>query len=200
MIQIIPFNEISTNKLFDFLRGAKLNNEPASENMFSDNWESESNTLPYKLFVEKIYDNGVFNLALDNSKIVACSGCYPSKFDSNVLICGSRTWVNKEYRAKYLSTNYMLPIEKQWAIDNNFKIVALSFNEYNKHIITAMTRNGLGYKRTIKSEKHMFYDNMNIVPFPVNIQYTKQYVIYEKLTDYDFDWASIRYNSEDQGL
>jgi hypothetical protein len=200
MLTVQPYNTVSTDKLFDFFKQAKLSNEPASVNMFSDNWETESNTLPYKLFVEKLYDNGLFNVALDNGEIVACSGCYPSKFHSSVLLCGSRTWVNKDYRARYVSTEYLLPEEKKWAKENDFKVVALSFNEYNKNIIKAMSRNGLGYKRTVKGEKHMLSSNMNVVPFPVTIQYTKQYVIYEKLTDWDFDWESIRYNLNDCSL
>lgn len=193
MITIKPFNSVSTEMFFDFLRNASMSNDPAGINMFSDNWETDTHTLPYKLYVEKMYDNGMFNVALHDGKIIACSGCYPSKFDSSVLIIGSRTWVNKDYRTKRISTEYLLPEEKKWAIDNNFKIIALSFNEYNKNIIQAFSRNGLGYKVTNKNQsERLFHSNMNIVPFPVTIQYTTQYVIYEKLTDWDYNWETIR--------
>ena len=197
MIIVKPFQSVPKDKLFDFLRNARLSNEPASINMFDDNWESMPNTLPYKLFVEQIYNNGMFNVALDNDNIIACSGCYTSSFHKDILISGSRTWVNKEYRTKRISTEYMLPVEKKWAIDNNYKIIALTFNEYNKNIITAFTRNGLGYSVTPKdSINRLFHSNMNVVSFPVTIQYTKQYVIYEKLTDWDFDWKTINTQSE----
>jgi len=193
MITVKPFNTVPLDQFFDFLRNASLSNDPASVNMFSDDWKSDKHTLPYKLFVEKLYDNGIFNVATDGDDIIACSGCYPSKFSDSVLISGSRTWVNKDYRCKRISTEFLLPSEKKWAIDNNFKIIALTFNDYNKNIIQAFSRNGLGYKVTDKNQnERLFHSNMNIVPFPVTIQYTSQHVIYEKLTDWDYDWEMIR--------
>lgn len=193
MITVKPLNSVPLEQFFDFLRNARQSNEPASMNMFSEHWESDKHTLPYKLFVEKLYNNGIFNVATDGDDIIACSGCYPSTFSDSVLISGSRTWVNKDYRCKRISTEFLLPIEKKWAIDNNFKIIALTFNDYNKNIIQAFSRNGLGYKVTDKQQhERLFHSNMNIVPFPVTIQYTSQHVIYEKLTDWDYDWEMIR--------
>ena len=51
----------------------------------------------------------------------------------------------------------------------------------------------LGEKRTARQPYHLFYNNFNEVEFPVTIQYTKQWIIYEKLDpNFDFNWISIQ--------
>ena len=47
-----------------------------------------------------------------------------------------------------------------------------------------------------RTKKHLFYSNINRVEFPVNIQNTKQWVLYEKIdVNWDFDWKTIEYVS-----
>ena len=44
-----------------------------------------------------------------------------------------------------------------------------------------------------REPKNLFYNGMEEVKFPVIIQYTPQWVIYEKLDkSFSFDWESIK--------
>jgi hypothetical protein len=76
------------------------------------------------------------------------------------------------------------------------KIVMLTFNEYNKNLIQVFKRKRLGEKinRNARKPHHLFYNGLNEIQFPISIQYTKQWGIYEKLSDWDFDWSTIRYD------
>jgi hypothetical protein len=68
----------------------------------------------------------------------------------------------------------------------------LTFNDYNKNIIKIWQRTRLGETREPRRSHHMFYKNFNEVLFPVIIQYTTQWAIYERLDDsFDFDWQTI---------
>lgn len=142
------------------------------------------------------FKNGSFNILFDNEKVIACSGCYVSNFCSDILICGSRTWVDIDYRNRHIVREYLLPTEKQWAIDNKIKCIALTFNEYNKNMINLWFRRRFGEVRSHRKNLHFGYNGVNLVPHPVNIQYTKQWVIYEKLDkNFDFNWDDIRFTN-----
>jgi hypothetical protein len=128
---------------------------------------------------------------------VACSGVYISEFSKDIVIAGVRTWVNKNYRHLTLNRDYLLAEQKKWAIDRNAKIIALSFNEYNKNIIQIFKRNRLGENSgriNSRLPKHIFYNGLQEIKFPIIIQYTPQWVIYEKLdSNFTFDWTTIKW-------
>ena len=45
----------------------------------------------------------------------------------------------------------------------------------------------------------MFYKGVNEVDFPCNIQYTKQWVIYDKIDpEYTPDWHAIKWTHQEQ--
>lgn len=189
--------DVDINEFIDFLKSELNSADPASMNMYDINWETKSHTLLYKLFIEKIYDTGIFHVVFDNNTIIGCSGAYISTFNSELGLLGSRTWINKEYRNLQIPRELLLPAQKQWAIDNKLKAIALTFNEYNKNLINTFNRIRIGEHRSPRDIHHIFYNGMQEVPFPVNIQYTKQYVIYELLDNsWDFDWESIKFNSD----
>jgi len=198
MIKIIPFECLSYKDkqcFFKFLEDESTDTtNPASVNMWQADWKTQQNTLPYKLS-QGLFNNpkGVLFVGFDDSKIIGCSGAYVSTFTSQLLIAGTRTWVNSEYRNQQIPREYFLPAQKQWAIDNNLKAIALTFNDYNKNIIETFKRNRLGEVRSKREPHHLFYNGVNEVLFPVTIQHTKQFVIYEKLAEWDFNWESIRF-------
>ena len=169
--------------------------DPAAKNM----WGEGNNTLPYLLNnTDRFkYPNGDFSVLFDKDKVVACSGVYRSSFDVNVAIAGVRTFVDDQYRHMSLNREYFLVEQKRWCIDNNIKIVMLTFNDYNKNLINVFKRRRLGEKIdrcNTREPKHLFYRNFNQVQFPLTIQHTKQWAIYEKLDDdYDANWTSIEY-------
>jgi hypothetical protein len=181
---------------YEFLKDASTEeDQPAHSNMWDLKWETKTNTLPYILtHTDRFKKNGSFYVLFDNSVVVACSGAYTSNFSNDVALLGVRTWIHRNYRHKLISREYLLPAQKAWAITTNHKIAALTFNDYNKNIIKIWNRKRLGEIRSVREPRHFGYDNVHIVDFPVNIQYTKQWVIYEKLdSNFTFDWDDIKW-------
>lgn len=199
-MKIARYSELNNNdEFFNFLKTESLEiDQPASVNLWLDDWNTKNHTLPYILTNTRRFDgiNGEFFILYDKDKIVACSGVYISDFNKDIAIAGVRTWINKDYRHLTLNKDYLLVEHKKWATNNNMKMIALSFNEYNKNIIQIFKRNRLGEKpgRINNREPHnMFYGGLHEVNFPVIIQYTPQWVIYEKLDDsFDFNWESLK--------
>jgi len=199
-MKIVRYSDLADNaEFFNFLKSESLEIEqPASVNLWADNWESNVHTLPYILTNTKRFDsiNGEFYIVYDNNKIIACGGVYISEFDPAIAIAGVRTWVGKDYRHLSLNKDYLLVEHKKWAVNINMKMIALSFNEYNKNIIQIFKRNRLGEKSgriNSREPKNIFYNGLNEVQFPVTIQYTPQWVIYEKIDDtFDFDWSTLK--------
>lgn len=194
----IPYTKLSTEQheaFFDFLREAKKEiTQPAHTNMWDDNWQNQTHTLPHLLEnTNRFSKGGTYNILFDGDTVVACSGIYTSIFCPDLAIAGTRTWIHKNYRNKSIARD-ILVTEKDWALKNNFKAIAICFNEYNKNMINIWKRLRLGEKRTPRQPHHLFFNGVNEVPFPLNIQYTKQWLIYEKLKeDFSFDWSSIKW-------
>ena len=184
------------DKFFDFCKKASQDSkQPAACNMWDVHWIEKTHTLPYLIFKENRFKspNGEFFLIQDSENIIGCSGVYISEFSKEVAIAGCRTWINPDYRNRSLPREYFLPAQKEWAITNKCKAIALSFNNYNKNIIEIWKRIRIGERRSPRQSHHLFYSNFEEVKFMVNIQYTPQWVIYEKLdSTLKFDWHSIR--------
>ena len=195
--KIVPYFELNHQHLnfFNFLKNAsKEIMQPAHINIWDDDWSTKNNTLPYLLEnTDRFRIGGKYHIAFDNDTIVGCSGIYTSAFCPELAIAGTRTWINKDYRNKSIARNVLLPAEKAWAIENKFKAIAICFNDYNKNMPKIWERIRFGEKRTPRQSHHIFYNGVNELEFPVNIQYTKQWVMYEKLDPtFDFDWSSIK--------
>lgn len=203
MITSKKFQDLTTEEIstfFDYLKIiSKKSTDPAIVNMWDNNWTEKTNTLPYILYKTDRFDgvNGEFNIFYNNTEIVACGGVYKSAFNEDIALAGTRTWVDTKYRNNSLLREHMLPLQKKWSIDNNCKAVSLTFNEYNKNIIQIFKRKRLGeVQNRINSREpfHLFYSGLEEVDFPVTIQYTKQWVIYEKIDPaWDYDWSTIKW-------
>jgi hypothetical protein len=199
-MRIVRYTDlIDTTEFFSFLKTeSHETTQPASVNLWADDWGNKNNTLPYLLTHTNRFDgvNGEFFILFDNDKIIACSGVYISEFNKNISLAGVRTWINKNYRHLTLNKDYLLVEHKKWCTNCKIKMIALSFNDYNKNIIQIFKRGRLGEKtgRTSSREPmHLFYNGLNEVSFPVTIQHTKQWVIYEKLDkDFEFDWSTLK--------
>ena len=196
--KIISYQELTPNQnqtFFEFLREARNETtQPAHENMWDDDWNNNPSTLPYLLEnTTRFTIGGKDHIAFDGDNIIGCSGIYTSAFCPDLAIAGTRSWIKKEYRNLLLSREFLLPVEKAWAIENKFKAIAICFNDYNKNLIKLWHRIRLGEKRTPRQSHHLFYNGVNELEFPVTIQYTKQWVMYEKLDPlFEFDWSTIR--------
>lgn len=177
-------------KFFNFLSSVK-DPSPAFENMWDRDWQNKPNTLPYLLEkTDKFKTLGDYFVIYDNDNIVGMGGVYYSSFNKFVAIAGVRTWVNPTYRNRALLKEHLLPYHKAWAIKNNCRQVALTFNDYNKNVAEIFKRNRAG---TPRLEHNLFYNGLCEVEFPVTILKTKQWVIYEQLDkDWSFDWSIIK--------
>ncbi len=198
MFTVSKFNKYTdSSKFIEFCKNESMSDtDPAAVNMWNENWLESTETLPYILFKNKRFHEpyGEFFLLRNNGNIIGCSGIYISEFSKDISIGGCRTWINKDYRNQSLMRDYLLPIQKQWAIDNEVKIIALTFNDYNKNMISIWKRIRFGEKRSPRKSEHIFYDNFNELDLPVTIQHTKQWLIYETLHDFEFDWQKIRFD------
>jgi len=198
--RIVKYQDLSADESENFIKFLKdactYTTDPAHINMWDDNWENKSSTLPYLLNnTTRFSKNGEFHIVFFNDTVAICGGVYQSDFCSKLAIAGTRTWVHKDFRNISLPAGLLLPYQKYWAEVNNYTAVGLCFNEYNKKLINAWKRARLGEKRNLRKPHQLFYNNLNEVPFPVSIQYTKQYFSYETLDpSFTFNWESIRYN------
>jgi hypothetical protein len=195
---LLEYRQLSQQQLDRFLffcKEASLENLPAAPNM----WGNDSAALPVILSKTDRFNNkGAFYILFLEQDVVACGGVYFSEFSRKVALAGTRTWVNKNYRHLSLVRDYLLPVHKKWAIANNCKQIAICFNEYNKSLKRIFYRNRLGETNSrlqTRSAEHLFFSNINEVAFPVNIQDTPQWVLYEKIDpNWEFDWFSLKHH------
>lgn len=184
-------------KFFDFCRNAyQLKSDPAHVNMWRDDWYRRPETLPFILTKSTKFIEGkgeFFVLEIDGI-IEAVSGIYRSEFDGFVAIGGIRSWVNESHRGKFLIGRHLMPYQVEWAKNNGYKTIALTFNEYNKKLINYFVRSGLGIEKK-RTERSLFYKGVHVLPYTLNIQHVEQWVIYDKLDiDYEPNWEKVRYD------
>lgn len=197
LLDFASLNEEQRASFYDFCCSASKESLPAAKNMWAADWDNAPETLPYILTkTNRFTTKGSFHILFYNNDVVLCGGVYISDFSKKIAIAGTRTWVNKDYRHLSLVRDYLLPVHKRWAISKGCKQIAICFNDYNKSLKRIFFRSRLGESNNrlfFRTEDHMFFSNINEVPFTVNIQDIPQWVLYEKLDiNWDFDWLSIK--------
>jgi hypothetical protein len=197
--KIYNYYQFDKLKFFNFLQTeVKNSKDRAKNNMWHDQWQDHKNTLPFLLeYTNRFKEpNGQFHILTLNDNIIGCGGVYISYFHKEIALCGTRLWMSRKYRNKLIVRETIFPEHKKWSVQNKCKILALCFNDYNKSLIKTFNRIRLGENKTrIKTPYHLFYNGAIEIGFPVKIQNTKQWVIYELLDlNFEFDWSSIRYS------
>ena len=142
-MQLIPYENINKEHFFSFLKKASLEtSQPAYVNLWDDNWQNATHTLPYILEKTNRFNNGngKFYILINGTDIAGCSGVYRSSFCNEVALAGTRSWISKSYRHRSLLKTHFFPTQKLWAIENGCKQIALTFNEYNKKLIEVFKR------------------------------------------------------------
>lgn len=142
-----------------------------------------------KLLEERFSKNNSMFVVLYEDNIIGCSGSYVSDFSPYVSILGCRTWIDAKWRNKQIVRNYLFPAQKVKALCGSARVLAVTFNEYNHNLIKFIERKVV--KRTPKTLHHLFFNNETFLEFQVLIKNTPQYVAYEKLGEWDFDWKTI---------
>ena len=117
--------------------------------------------------------NGVFSIIYDNDKTIGYAGAYKHKDDPNVLICLVRAFILKQYRAKNILGNFVLPYQIKYAKENNYKYCWLTYNYHNKYIYDNAKQASAGIGRTIPN----IYKQAKYYEEPLLVQNTQQYVI-----------------------
>lgn len=204
MYEIKKYNDLTNNELEQFWTAIESefakDKSPAMSNMFSKTWIDEKNQLRYVLEKSSRFSAGEYFILFNDNQPVASGGVHISTWHKNIAMAGIRTWVHTEHRNKMLAAEYILPACKSWAIENNCSIITLTFNEYNKNLIKIWTRIRAGENADrIKQRKpkHLFYNGVIEVDFPLEIYYTKQWLIYEQLSDdLNFDWSVIKWKTK----
>lgn len=190
-VSYYSLTKIQQEEFFNYLAQIK-DPSPAFENMWDSDWANKPNTLPYLLEKTNKFNapNGDYFVIYDDNAVVGMGGVYYSNVNKFIAIAGVRTWVNPVYRNRALLKEHLLPYHRAWAVKNNCRQVALTFNDYNKNIVQIFKRNRAG---TPRLEHNLFYNGLEELSFPVIIQKTPQWVIYEKLNkDWEFNWATIQ--------
>jgi hypothetical protein len=183
------------DKFLTFCKNAYNQSKRLSgSNMWDPDWENTNSTLPYLMYKTDRFSgsNGIMYGLRTGDELIAVSGIYISSFDKNVAIAGVRSWINEGHRANLVIGKHLLPQQLAWAKAAGIRAVALTFNDYNRPLMTYFTRAGLGVIKRRTSDM-MFYNGVHEVPFPVVIQHTKQWAIYHKIDEtYTPDWESIK--------
>lgn len=99
--------------------------EKDKKNLAKNNY-TESKIL---FHISNRYKNGKFSILYNDDEPIAYAGAY--KHTDDILICGVRLYVIPKYKSRSLFGNYILPYQMEYAKENNFKFVWLTFNEYN---------------------------------------------------------------------
>lgn len=189
------FHLKNKEQILEYCRTAfELRDHPSYENMWSENWENDKKTLPYLIYSGDRISRGrgeMFMLFDERQQIVANSGINISDFDESIAIGGVRTWLRVDLRGQFVVGRHMFPYQLRWAKEKNMKIVALTFNEYNKKLVNHFKRSGLGIKKN-RHPDTLFYNGVHVVDFPVMINATPQWVVYHKIDEsYEPDWKAI---------
>jgi len=176
--------KVYDNSMYNDLSDLILESSIDKKNEASDNM---------RILFETLSRFKLFNLVYDGNMPIACGGTYISDFDPDFAFIGVRSYILPEYKHKQIIRNYILTAHKQWAIDNTIKAIGVSFNEYNKNMIRFWDKARLSITKQERLPQHLFYSNFNEVPFPLEIRNTKQYVAYEKLENWEYDWKSLKW-------
>lgn len=194
-IHYYDLNAEQKNLFFEFLQRTHKNSpNPAYANMWHEQWHEKNNTLPFILEKTDRFKNGLFQVLFDQGNIVGCSGAYTSEFSPEVAILGTRLFVCEEYRNQLVFREELLPRERAWAIKTKHRAVMLTFNEYNKNIMVLWFRTRLGKKLDQRQPYHFGFNGLTKIDFPIKIQFTRQYAMYEKLDPtFSYDWNQIKF-------
>lgn len=209
--KLIPFTKLNApghyikNKIVPWCEEVSVESHPnpnkgspAAYNMGALNWMEREETLANILWNKKRFykGNGQYYLLEKDDKIIAGSGIHRSEFCSDIALGSVRTFVNKEYRGHHLLGEILWPAQLAWATRNNFKVIVLTVNKYNRGVLNVIKRTGLGHQKN-RTDKMFFHNGVFEIPFPIEIKGITQWAIYHKIDeDYVFDWESIRSQEE----
>jgi len=204
MLKVKKYTKLTPAELKRFWSTLESESErdtsPAMVNMYSSSWRLEQNTLRYILEIGNKFNPGEYFVVFDGRQPVASGGIHFSEWTDDIAMAGIRTWAHTEHRNKLLIAEYILPACKKWAVKNKCSAITLTFNEYNKNLIKVFSRIRIGEKAdriTGRGPEKLFYNGVKVIDYPLEINYTKQWLIYESLSEiFDFNWQELRWKDK----
>ena len=158
--------------------------ESNDENMSLD----DGNNTPSLLKHLRLKTIPMLTMVLYDKNIISLSGV--QKYNEDVCILGKRFYTLKEYRKSPMGKpnnffqDYMYKPQLSWAVDNNFKVALITFNEHNKKLIPVLER---------EQKKGRSFQSFKKLDKKLIINKTEQYVFYNKLDiNYDVENITIR--------
>tara|TARA_Y100001972_G_scaffold5521_1_gene5925 strand:+ start:507 stop:1061 length:555 start_codon:yes stop_codon:yes gene_type:complete len=158
--------------------------ESNDENMSLD----DGNNTPSLLKHLRLKTIPMITMVLYDKNIISLSGV--QKYNEDVCILGKRFYTLKEYRKSPMGKpnnffqDYMYKPQLSWAVDNNFKVALITFNEHNKKLIPVLER---------EQKKGRSFQSFKKLDKKLIINKTEQYVFYNKLDiNYDVENITIR--------
>ncbi len=158
--------------------------ESNDENMSLD----DGNNTPSLLKHLRLKTIPMVTMVLYDKNIISLSGV--QKYNEDVCILGKRFYTLKEYRKSPMGKpnnffqDYMYKPQLTWAVDNNFKVALITFNEHNKKLIPVLER---------EQKKGRSFQSFKKLNKKLIINKTEQYVFYNKLDiNYDVENITIR--------
>ena len=179
---------IATNP-YDYIKEIKdfckiAYEESNDENMSLD----DGNNTPSLLKHLRLKTIPMVTMVLYDKNIISLSGV--QKYNEDVCILGKRFYTLKEYRKSPMGKpnnffqDYMYKPQLSWAVDNNFKVALITFNEHNKKLIPVLER---------EQKKGRSFQSFKKLDKKLIINKTEQYVFYNKLDiNYDVENITIR--------
>ena len=164
-------------ELIEFCQEAEKEGLPPSVNMSVTNWKSKPETLFYKLFQSKEYEQ-IF-LAYKHNELIGVSACY--KLNKKVMVCGCRCWTVPEYRTKYVHGNHLFPLQFKYAKKQKCSAAWFTFNDYNEWLYKFLKRISDGKATAFGMKNSKTYMDLKFMPGAMLVKGTSQYVAIKKL-------------------
>lgn len=140
-------------------------------------------------------ENGGLCLLMHESEIVGISGYNRSELNPEIWISGVRTLIHTEHRHNVLISKFIVPFQIQSIKERNGKCVIWLFDAGNEKNIFRVVKNGklnVLLQNQLEAFKKTAYNNLQVLDYPIVVNHTLQYVIYQYLEDgYTFDWNSL---------
>ena len=184
-MKLLDINDgIDINKLITFCNTAHSDNMPAAQNMNTEDWANKSNTLLHSIFIQQRFSRekrAGYLIIEAGHQYVAGAGFNQLDTDSNICLTSTRTYTVPSLRGHKIHGDYIIPRQIELARRFKYKTLVWSFQDYNlklKNYILKVTSGDLGILSFKPS--HSLY---NWIPLEhtVNIQHTKQWVLYKHL-------------------
>lgn len=169
-----------------FCEAANLDDDRASNNIESNNWETRPETLLNQIYKQKVYDEGGYFLLRKGERFVAGLGFYPFEYDKNIMVFGSRMYADHRDNvfAKHRNIAYIASKE----IFNHFSKYRAwvgFINEWNKQRIEFALDGGR--QKSTRDWEHFNGLDHKLIVYPHKVKYknTVQTCVYN---DYNYDY------------